>query len=99
MELECAGAAVDSHHLAVGPAGGGVAGGDHGGDAVLAGDQGGVDGQGAAVGETAADATLSLSVGPGPGWTAAGRWLTGLGLGSFVLLGAAALTRRQLRDG
>ena len=47
MELECAGAAVDSHHLAVGPAGGGVAGGDHGGDAVLAGDQGGVDGQGA----------------------------------------------------
>ena len=58
-----------------------------------------MDGQGAAVGETAADATLSLSVGPGPGWTAAGRWLTGLGLGSFVLLGAAALTRWQLRDG
>jgi hypothetical protein len=41
---------------------------------------------------------LLLSVGPGPGWTTAGCWLTGLGLGSFVLLGAAALTRRPLRD-
>ena len=42
---------------------------------------------------------LLLSVGPGLGWAAAGRWLTGLGLGSFVLLGAAVLVRRPMRDG
>lgn len=42
---------------------------------------------------------LLLSVGPGLGWAAAGRWLTGLGLGSFVLLGAAVLVRRPVRDG
>jgi hypothetical protein len=51
MWLDGAGAAVDGHHLAVGQVGGGVAGGDHGGDAVLARDQGGVGGQGAAVGD------------------------------------------------
>jgi probable F420-dependent oxidoreductase len=44
--VDGAGAAVDGHHLAVVQAGGGVAGGDHGGDAVFAGDQGGVSGQG-----------------------------------------------------
>jgi hypothetical protein len=46
-----AGAAVDGHHLAVDHAGGGIASGDHRGDAVLAGHQGGMGGQGAAVGD------------------------------------------------
>src|SRR5215216_2354452 len=49
--VDGAGAAVDGHHLAVGQAGGGIPGGDHGGDAVLAGDQGGVGRQGPAVGD------------------------------------------------
>ena len=45
------GGTVDGHQLAGVQAGGGVAGADHGGDAVLAGDQGGVGGEGAAVGD------------------------------------------------
>jgi hypothetical protein len=49
--VDGAGAAVDGDQLAVVQAGGGIAGGDHRGDAVLAGDQGGMGGQGAAVGD------------------------------------------------
>src|SRR5829696_3015918 len=49
--LDGAGAAVHGDPLPFAQSGGGVAGGDHGGDAVLAGDQGGVGGQGAAVGD------------------------------------------------
>jgi len=41
---------------------------------------------------------LLLTVGPGHGWTVAGRWLAGFGLGAFVLLGAAALARRLVQD-
>src|SRR6266545_3620225 len=62
--LDGAGAAIDGHHLAVVQTGGGVAGGDHGGDAVLAGDQGGVGGQGAAVGDDRGGAGEQQ----GPGW-------------------------------
>src|SRR5829696_4069834 len=49
--LDGAGAAVHGDPLPFAQSGGGVPGGDHGGDAVLAGDQGGVGGQGAAVGD------------------------------------------------
>src|SRR5829696_5480504 len=49
--LDSAGAAVHGDPLPFPQSGGGVPGGDHGGDAVLAGDQGGVGGQGAAVGD------------------------------------------------
>ncbi len=41
---------------------------------------------------------LLLTIGPGHGWTVAGRWLVGFGLGSFVPLGAAVLTRRLVQD-
>jgi hypothetical protein len=49
--VDGAGGAVDGDPLPVGESGGGVTGGDDGGDAVLAGDHGGVGGQGAAVGD------------------------------------------------
>src|SRR5436189_5457104 len=49
--MDGAGAAVDGDRLPVAEPAGGVAGGDHRGDAVLAGNQGGMGGQGAAVGD------------------------------------------------
>jgi hypothetical protein len=49
--VDGAGAAVDGDPLAVAESGGGVTGGDNSGDAVLAGDQGGMGGQGAPVGD------------------------------------------------
>jgi nitrite reductase (NO-forming) len=41
---------------------------------------------------------LLLTIGPGQGWTIAGRWLAGFGLGSFVLLATAALAWRVVED-
>ena len=41
---------------------------------------------------------LLLTIRPGHGWTVAGRWLAGVGVGSFVLLAVAALTQRLVRD-
>ena len=49
--MDGAGAAVDGDQLPVAESACGIPGGDYSGDAVLAGDQGGVGGQGAAVGD------------------------------------------------